>query len=146
MWQLAIGRQNNLQVNSVSGSERKINLNSRGYRDLIVYQKAFDLAMNVYELTKEFPQEEKYMLTDQMRRSSRAVCANLAEAYRKRQYPAHFVSKLSDADAENSETIVWLEFAYALRYIADNAGQIGRMLNRMIEHPEKFVAKGLRQT
>lgn len=141
-------------MNSVSGSERKINLNSRGYRDLIVYQKAFDLAMNVYELTKEFPQEEKYMLTDQMRRSSRAVCANLAEAYRKRQYPAHFVSKLSDADAENSETIVWLEFAYALRYIADNvfdkledeAGQIGRMLNRMIEHPEKFVAKGLRQT
>ena len=73
------------------------------FRDLIVYQKAFKLAMNIFKLTKDFPVEEKYDLTSQIRNSSRSVCSSIAESYRKRQYPAHFVSKISDADMENSE-------------------------------------------
>ena len=83
------------------------------FKELIVYKKSFSLAMEVYEISKSFPKEEKYSLTDQIRRSSRSVCANIAEAYRKHIYVKHFVSKLTDADAENSETLVWLDFAYA---------------------------------
>jgi four helix bundle protein len=90
------------------------------FRDLIVYRKAFDLAMSVYDITKTFPAEEKYSLISQIRRSSRSVCSNLAEGYRKRQYPAHFVAKISDADMENTETSVWLDFALACKYIDDN--------------------------
>lgn len=86
------------------------------YKSLIVYQKAFELAMHIFELSKKFPAEEKYSLTDQIKRSSRSVCTNIAEAYRKRRYPAHFVSKLSDADMENSETNVWIEFAIRCNY------------------------------
>jgi four helix bundle protein len=82
-----------------------------GFKDLIVYQKAFSLAMEIFEISKRFPKEEKYSLTDQIRRSSRSVCSNLAESYRKRRYPAHFLSKLTDSDMENSETDVWLEFS-----------------------------------
>ncbi|MBI5053457.1 MAG: four helix bundle protein [Chloroflexi bacterium] len=81
------------------------------HRDLRVYQKAFDSAMKIFELSKSFPSEEKYSLTDQMRRSSRSVCANLAEAWRKRRYEAHFMSKISDAESEAAETQVWIEFA-----------------------------------
>ena len=76
------------------------------FKELIVYKKAFTLAMEIYEVSKSFPKEENYSLTDQIRRSSRSVCANLAEAYRKRLYERHFISKLTDSDAENSETIV----------------------------------------
>lgn len=72
--------------------------------------------MHIFELSKKFPAEEKYSLTDQIKRSSRSVCTNIAEAYRKRRYPAHFVSKLSDADMENSETNVWIEFAIRCNY------------------------------
>jgi four helix bundle protein len=122
---------------------------SRGHRDLIVYQKAFALAMKIFQVTKKFPKEETYSLVDQMRRSSRSVCSCLAEAYRKRQYTAYFSNKCSDADSENSETIVWLEFAEASKYITydefvvleQEAEEIGRMLNSMIEHPEKFQPK-----
>jgi four helix bundle protein len=89
------------------------------FKDLIVYKKAFGQAMGVFELTKSFPKEEKYSLIDQIRRSSRSVCASLAEGYRKRQYPAHFVSKISDSDMENSETQVWLDFSLACNYIND---------------------------
>src|SRR5690349_18079668 len=89
----------------------------RGYRDLIVYQKAFQVAMKVYQLSKKFPADERFSLTDQIRRSSRSVCSNIAEAYRKRQYEKVFVNKASDADTENSETVVWLEFADACTYI-----------------------------
>ncbi len=120
---------------------------SKGYRDLIVYQKAFALAMNIFRITKTFPSEEKYALIDQIRRSSRAICSCLAEAYRK-SYQGYFVNKISDADGENSETIVWPEFALASDYISqekfneqEDAEEVGRMLNSMIEHPEKFLPK-----
>lgn len=116
------------------------------YKSLIVYQKAFDLAMQIFELTKKFPTEEKYSLTDQMRRSSRSVSTNIAEAYRKRKYPAHFVSKLSDADMENSETSVWLEFSKKCIYISESEflnlkttnDEIGKLLQYMINNPGKF--------
>jgi four helix bundle protein len=122
---------------------------SKGHRDLIVYQKAFALAMKIFEITKKFPPEEKYSLVDQVRRSSRSVCSCIAEAYRKRKYQGYFVNKLSDADGENSETIVWLEFSAASNYITEEtkdeleqaAEEVGRMLNSMIENPEKFLPK-----
>jgi four helix bundle protein len=119
------------------------------FRDLIVYQKAFDLAMKIFEVTKKFPSEEKYELTDQIRRSSRAVCRAIGEGYRKRQYPKHFSSKMSDADMENTETQVSLDFAEKCKYISqkeylellDNLEEVGRMLNHMVENPEKYRPK-----
>jgi four helix bundle protein len=119
------------------------------FRDLIVYQKAFTLAMKIFEITKKFPTEEKYELTDQIRRSSRAVCRAIGEGYRKRQYPKHFSSKMSDADMENTETQVSLDFAEQCKYISrqeylellDNLEEVGRMLNHMIEQPEKYQPK-----
>lgn len=87
------------------------------FRELIVYQKAFEQAMKIFELTKHFPKEERFSLTDQIRRSSRSVCANLAEAWHKRRYPAHFVSKLTDSDAEAAETQVWLDFSLECKYL-----------------------------
>ncbi len=87
------------------------------FKELIAYKKSFELSMEIYHLSKSFPNEEKYSLTDQVRRSSRSVCANIAEAYRKRRYVNHFISKLTDCDAENSETNVWLEFALKCEYI-----------------------------
>jgi len=83
----------------------------RHFRELDVYKMAMEAAVEIFEMTKGFPPEERYSLTDQVRRSSRSVCANIAEAWRKRRYPNAFVSKLSDAEAEASETGVWLEFA-----------------------------------
>lgn len=119
----------------------------RGHRDLKVYQLAYKLAMRVYEKSKTFPQEERYSLTSQIRRSSRSVAANIAEGYRKRQYPNMFASKLADSDAEATETLVWLDFARDCGYLARDehepltAGyeEIGRMLNSMISNPEKFL-------
>ena len=116
------------------------------FRELLAYKKAFDLAMEIYELSKSFPLDEKYSLTDQIRRSSRSVCANIAEAYRKRRYPNHFISKLTDSDAENSETNVWLEFAFECNYITKEIYQklsvknieIGKLINYMINNPGKF--------
>ena len=84
---------------------------------MIVYKTAFSIAMEIFELSKIFPPEEKYSLTDQIRRSSRSVCANLSEAYGKRIYPKHFVSKLTDSDGELGETVTWLQFAAACQYI-----------------------------
>ena len=81
------------------------------FRELIVYQKAFSLLMEIFELTKSFPKEELYSLTSQIRRSSRSVCSNIGEGYKKRNYPNHFISKLSDAAMENSESQVWLDVA-----------------------------------
>lgn len=89
------------------------------FRDLTVYKKAFALAMEIFTISKRFPAEEKYSLTDQIRRSSRSVCSSVGEAYRKRQYKAHFVSKSSDADMENTETRVWLDFAKECTYISN---------------------------
>lgn len=119
------------------------------FRDLIVYKKAFTLAMHVFELSKRFPKEERYSLTDQCRRSSRSVCTNTAEAYRKRRYQAHFISKITDADTENTETQVHLDFAVACKYVAQEdiaqlvamSEEVGIMLNSMMEHPEKWVLK-----
>jgi four helix bundle protein len=88
------------------------------FKDLLAYKKAFDLSMKIFEISKGFPKEETYALTDQIRRSSRSVCANISESYRKRRYPKHFISKLTDADGENSETSTWLVFAMACEYIS----------------------------
>ena len=119
------------------------------FRDLTVYKKAFALAMEIFKTSKQFPPEEKYSLTDQIRRSSRSVCTCVGEAYRRRQYKAHFVSKSSDADMENTETRVWLDFALACNYISTalwndlegRADEIGKLLNHMIENPEKYTRK-----
>lgn len=116
------------------------------FKNLLAYQKSFDLAMSIFEISKRFPKEEIYSLTDQVRRSSRSVSANISEAYRKRIYPKHFVSKLTDADAENSETFTWLEFALACNYIDDSIFQnlksksleVGKLINYMINNPGKF--------
>ena len=115
-------------------------------QDLIAYQKGFKLAMAIFEVSKSFPKEETYSLTDQIRRSSRSVCANLSEAYRKRRYTKHFISKLTDCDAENGETQTWLEFALACGYISNKefnklyeaTEEIAKLLNYMILNPKKF--------
>ena len=119
----------------------------KGFKDLIVYQKAFALAMDIFEISKKFPKEETYSLIDQIRRSSRSLCASIAESYRKRKYPAHFVSKLTDADMENSETVVWIDFSFACNYITqrDHSAllqrneEVGRLLGDMIQNPGKFL-------
>jgi len=119
------------------------------FKELLAYKKAFDLSMKIFELSKSFPTEEKYSLTDQIRRSSRSVCANIAEAYRKRRYPKHFVSKLTDSDGENSETTTWLDFALACKYISkeefidfsNQSKEIGKLINYMINNPGKFGVK-----
>ena len=105
--------------------------------------------MQIYEESKWFPREERFSLTDQIRRSSRSVCANIAEAYRKRIYPKHFISKLSDADCENSETQVWLDFSVACNYLRIEQAQnlkgksqeIGKLLQYMINNSAKFGVK-----
>ena len=93
------------------------------HRDLDVYQVSFDIAMQIFQKSKSFPLEERYSLTDQVRRSSRSVCANLEEAWRKRRYEASFVSKLSDAEAEAAETQVWIEFAVRCGYMETKTGE-----------------------
>lgn len=123
--------------------------NIRSYRDLRVYESSMNSAMRIFEITKNFPAEEKYSMVDQMRRSSRSVCANLAEAWRKRRYPAHFISKLSDCESEAEETRVWLEFALRCKYISEETFQeldgtydliIGQLV-KMISEPEKWTIK-----
>ncbi len=117
-----------------------------GFRNLTVYKKAFALAMDIYHISKKFPKDELYSLTSQIRRSSRSVCSNIGEGYRKRQYEAHFLSKISDSDMENTETQVWLDFALACEYIKkeifddfnERSEEIGRLLNHMIQSPEKY--------
>ncbi len=118
----------------------------RHFRDLEVYQLAMAAAMKLFESSKKFPLEEKYSLTDQMRRSSRSVCANIAEAWRKRRYPNAFVSKLSDAEAEVAETEVWIEFSAKCGYFPlDQAEELDRQyeniqgkLVNMLSHPEQW--------
>jgi len=122
---------------------------AKSFRDLIVYKKAFNLAMVVFELSKKFAPEEKYALVDQMRRSSRSVCRAIGEGYRKRLYPKHFVSKMSDADMENSETQISMDFALSCGYITKEENmevrtrseEFGKMLNHMIENPERYQRK-----
>src|SRR5438067_3450802 len=120
-------------------------------KDLTVYKSAYRLAMEIFELTKSFPIEEKYALTSQIRRSSRSVCLNLREAWAKRRYEAHFVSKLSDCDGENSETDSALDFASDCGYIsgeqhkqlAGRCAEIGRMLYGMIKKSDSFLISDL---
>jgi four helix bundle protein len=118
------------------------------YKDLLLYKKSFSLAMEIFSITKRFPKEETYSLTDQIRRSSRSVNICAIEAYRKRRYPNHFISKLTDADMENSETQGWLEFSLACGYIDKEthekllslSGEIGKILQYMMDNPENFGA------
>ena len=117
-----------------------------GFRDLKVYQLSYQLGLEIFIVTKNYPQEEKYALTDQMRRSSRSVAANIAEAWRKRKYPKSFVSKLVDSLAEESETEVWLDYSKDLKYIElekhhyfiSKYDEVARMLSSMIDNPDKF--------
>ena len=106
----------------------------QNHTDLQVYQKAFVAAMKIYELSKGFPKEETYSLTDQIRRSSRSVCANLAEAWRKRRYEAAFISKLSDSEAETAETQVWLSFTVECKYLKrEEAAELYKTYNEIIK-------------
>jgi four helix bundle protein len=118
----------------------------RGYRDLKVYQLAYKLAMEIFEITKSFPSVEKYALTDQIRRSSRSVPANIVEAWYKRRYPKMFVSKLIDAQGEAGETEVWLHFSLDFGYLTERKhdyfieayAEVHKMLYGMIDKPERF--------
>tara|TARA_R110000850_G_scaffold24870_2_gene72293 strand:+ start:176 stop:547 length:372 start_codon:yes stop_codon:yes gene_type:complete len=121
----------------------------RGFKDLLAYTKAFDLAMQIFEVSKNFPKEETYSLTDQIRRSSRSVCTNLAESYRKRVYIKHFLSKVTDAQMENSETEVWLDFAVACEYISEEKysellalnDEVGKLLHHIFNNPKNYGAE-----
>jgi len=119
------------------------------FRDLNVYKMAVELQQEIFVLTKRFPKEELYSLTDQIRRSSRSIGANIAESWQKRRYPAHFVSKLSDADGEQAETQHWLDSSLKCQYISskehgmllEKCKKIGRMLGKMMAQPESFCAR-----
>jgi len=121
------------------------------FKKLIACKKAFKLAMEIFEFSKSFPKEEKYSLTDQIRRSSRSTCANNAESYCKRIYPKYFITKLTDSDGKNSETDVWLDFALKCKYITEetykplhiNYIEIGKLINYMINNPDKFGSSKL---
>ncbi|SRR6266404_2370325 len=116
-------------------------------KDLEVYKKAYKLAMDIFELSKRFPAEERFALTGQIRRSSRSVCLNLREAWAKRRYEAHFVSKLTDCDGENSETDSSLDFAKHCGYVTgeqhrdlvQRCAEVGRMLGSMVNNPTPFL-------
>ena len=122
----------------------------RGHRDLKVFQLSYSLAMEIFHLSKTFPREEVYSLTDQIRRSSRSVAANLAEGFRKRRYPNMLVNKLTDCDGEASETQVWLDFALDCGYLSkenhdrliSGYEEVGRMLAGMIANPKRFAPAG----
>lgn len=122
---------------------------AKSHRDLRVYQLAFDSAIHIQEITKSFPTEERYSLTDQVRRSSRSVCANIAEAWRRRKYPKNFVSKLTDSDSEATETLVWLDFALRFGYITpknyeeleDHYDHICSQLSIMMSEPNRWTPR-----
>lgn len=129
----------------------RVRIPAKDHRELRVYQLALESAVRIHELTKAFPAEERFSMTDQVRRSSRAVCANIAEAWRKRRYPRNFVSKLSDADMEAGETLVWLDFALRFGYLsgelhkelADRYDHVCSQLALMMAEPQKWVPKEL---
>ncbi|APY07284.1 four helix bundle protein [Winogradskyella sp. J14-2] len=116
------------------------------FKTLLAYQKGFDLAMEIFHSAKSSPKIEMFGLTSQIIRSSRSVCSNISEGYRKRQYEKHFKSKMSDANSENSETQLWLEFALACAYIEKNkynelmnkSQEVGKLINYMMNNPSKF--------
>jgi four helix bundle protein len=125
----------------------------RKHTDLKVYQRAFDAGMRIFELSKRFPKEERYSLTDQVRRSSRSVCTNIAEAWRKRRYPNAFVSKLNDSEAEGAETQSWIQFAVACGYLDRDEGaevyrhydEVLAMLVKMISEADNWTLSRLEQ-
>lgn len=119
----------------------------KSYRELRVYQAAIEAAMRIFELTKRFPAEEKFSMVDQMRRASRSVCSNIGEAWRKRRYPAHFKSKLSDSEGEAEETRVWTDIALRCGYLSKSEadeidttydGILGQLV-RMIDRPDQWT-------
>ena len=119
----------------------------QSYKELRVYQAAIDAAMRIFELTKRFPIEERFSMVDQMRRSSRSVCSNIGEAWRKRRYPAHFKSKLSDSEGEAEETRVWADLAFRCGYLTKSEadkidktydGILGQLV-RMIDRPDQWT-------
>lgn len=117
-----------------------------GFKDMTVYRKAFEMSTLVFTLSKRLPSEERFSLTDQVRRSSRSVTAQLAEGYRKKRYPLHFISKMTDADGENAETQVWLDHAVACGHVERKdvapiltlSEEVGRLLGHMIDHPDAY--------
>ena len=123
--------------------------NIRSFRELKVWQKGMDVAMQVFELSKRFPAAEKFSLTDQVRRSSRSVPANISEAWRKRRYPAAFVSKLNDAEGEAAETQTHLEIALRCKYLSSEEAavldhaceEILAMITEMASHPEQWTIR-----
>ena len=133
------------QMSATRRADRRLNY----AKDLDVYKKAYQLAMEIFQISKSFPAEERFALTSQIRRSSRSVCLNLREAWSKRRYEAHFVSKLTDCDGENSETGSSLDFARDCSYISGErheeltalCGEVGKMLGSMIKKPESFLLK-----
>ena len=118
-------------------------------KELTVYQEAYNLAMEIFEVSKQWPVEERYSLTDQVRRSSRSVCTNLREAWSKRRYKAHFISKLTDSDGENSETDTWLDCAKDCAYLKESDHtrlterciSVGKMLGSMLNNPTSFLRR-----
>lgn len=125
----------------------------KSHHELEVYKIAFDVAMRIFEVTKEFSVEERYSLTDQVRRSSRSLCANISEAWRKRRYEGAFISKLSDAESEAAETRTWIQFAVKCGYLSKENGRqlykecdqiIGKIVN-MIKRPEPWLLKNSRR-
>ncbi len=136
-------------IEAERGREREAGKRIDSFRELRVYQGAMDAAMRVFEATKSFPPEERYALVDQIRRSSRSVCANISEAWRKRRYQAAFVAKLNDAESEACETQVWIEFAGKCRYLDNGtSGELDRLydhvisqLVRMIDDSPKWLIK-----
>ncbi len=127
-------------------SELKKLIDMGFYKDLLAFKKGYELAMEIFILSKRFPPEEKYSLTDQIRRSSRSVCTNLAEAYRRRRYNDYFISKLNDCETENAETKVWLDFSQDCKYItseeynhlSEKNDEVGKLIWYMINNPDKF--------
>src|SRR6266446_5842026 len=138
-----------MENRSCDGKEIEMSEKISSFKDLRVYKLAFELQQEIFETSKRFPSEERYALTDQIRRASRSVGANLAEAWQKRRYVAHFVSKLTDADGEQAETQHWLDSATACEYVSEKeqkallekCSRIGQMLGTMMAKPEKFCHK-----
>ncbi len=122
---------------------------NQGFKSLKVYQLAFHAATEIFKITRTFPNDEKYSLTDQIKRSSRSVCTCIGEGYRKRKYPKYFSLKVTDADGEATETSIWLDFALSSDYINKEThekminlyNEIGRMLSSMADNPEKFIPR-----
>ena len=116
------------------------------YKDLLAFKKGYELAMEIFTISKRFPNEEKYSLIDQVRRSSRSVCTNLVEAYRRRRYKDYFISKLNDGETENAETQVWLDFSHDCKYLTKEEyksltaknDEVGKLIWYMINNPDKF--------